>query len=203
MAEALPPREQSTTSALAQLRLATLSATVAVRSLGPVPWLLGAGYVTVAFAQEPELLRASSIFLGPQSIHSVSVALLLLLGSQLRLVRRSLTHMLAALLLALVIALAHRLSVEVGEWATGGPFARAAPTPSILEESIRYLPVIVCASLVDRVTSLWSISHCLLQIGLAVSAAPAPGWSTNYAVARIACCAAAWAATSGRCKQLA
>lgn len=187
-----------------QARLVALSVHACLVSAGLLPWVLAIGYVTVAAAQEPLLLRSYGIHLVPQTVQCVGGVVVLVICSQLRIVRRPITHVLTTMALTTLVAFVLVACMLGIEFARRGQFPASAGLVAAPELVVNYFPVALCMSFAGRGQSLVQNAHVVVQAifaGATSVRASDHNWSFGQGVATMACSASAVAAAFYYCKQ--
>jgi hypothetical protein len=181
-----------------------LSVRACLADTGFLPWLLAIGYIAVAAAQEPLLLRSFGIHLVPQTVHCAGCLVALVLASQLRLVRKPVTHVVATLVLTTLVGAVLVACLFGIELVRKGPFPSSADLWSAPEFVLIYFPAAICTSLSNgHQTSIRNV-HVVVQTAFAITTSvrvSGHNWSLAQSFATMACCASAVVATAYYCKQ--
>ncbi len=187
------------------LRLAWLSARVAFRSAGPVPWILAVSLVLIASLQEPTLLRSYEVQLVNQSALGVGVVLSAVLASSLRAPPRVLPHVLAVTVLVTTVFSSLFVLALVADLGQGLTSNWAEVFPRIITAVIIILPVIVYWHIATRASNLLILASTsllwLVSVVLTVQTCCTHVWSWSQFIASIASFVSATTLTHIYCRR--
>lgn len=169
-----------------------------------MPCLLAAGWLGLAAAQEPRLLRAYGVFLVLHATWIAAAVALVVAAANAPILGRYAPYILTIKALAVIHAVASGLAFTVLELLRGASAGAAGMATYVLAFVLTWLPVALCVSTAAAARSWFPWGAALVSCTIAATLAVPLSlgvWSLHGLAANIACLASASALSHIYCRK--